>query len=282
MLPKRNLTLKTTKRTPFFSKNNIVENSMLRQRYSLLRIIRAIIWFFSSTSKRRRVRHELARISASLFGDYYVGDDYKMWREDVDFRDKFLELSPLSPFSEERKYTLREFARYTFDVPGEMAECGCYTGVSAWFMAQTCPNKNLYLFDSFEGLSSPELYDKPENGVQVWKKGDLQTTEDVLRKNLKMFPNIHILKGWIPARFPEVDGKNFSLVHIDVDLYQPTLDSLNFFYPRLKPGGVIVMDDYGYFTCPGAYKAANEFMADKKEHLLHLPTGQGVIIRSAT
>ncbi|MGB3221273.1 MAG: TylF/MycF/NovP-related O-methyltransferase [Desulforhopalus sp.] len=243
-------------------------------------MFRAIIWLFKSTSKRRRVRHELARLSAALFGDYYLGDDYKIWRGDKQFREKFFELSPLSPYSEERKYALREFARYTSGLSGEMAECGCYVGVSAWFMAQASPNKQLYLFDSFEGLSTPGKCDKPDDGVQVWEKGDLQTSEDILRNNLKEYSNIQILKGWIPTRFPEVNDTNFTLVHIDVDLYQPTLDSLNFFYERLTPGGVIVLDDYGYLTCPGAYKAANDFMVGKPEYLIHLPTGQGVIIRT--
>lgn len=256
-------------------------HSVISSRYSARRILRAISWLVKgSTSQRRRVRQELARLSAGLFGDYYLGDDYKMWREDRDFRNKFFQLSPQNPYSEERKYTLREFARYTATLPGVMAECGCYVGVSSWFMAQVSRQTDLYLFDSFEGLSKPEEFDQPRDGVQTWEKGDLRTTEDVLRQNLSEFSHVHVLKGWIPTRFPVVADKFFRLVHIDVDLYQPTLDSLAFFYPRLTPGGVIVLDDYGYLTCPGANKAANEYMTDKPEYLLHLPTGQGVIIRA--
>ena len=72
----------------------------------------------------------------------------------------------------------------------------------------------------------------------------------------------------------------FSFVHIDVDLYEPTHDSLSFFYERLVPGGIIVCDDYGSEACPGAYKACNDFIADKPEEIVHLTGGQGVIVKS--
>ena len=68
------------------------------------------------------------------------------------------------------------------------------------------------------------------------------------------------IKGGYPKDFIEVDNDEFIFVHIDVDLYQPTLDSLEFFYPRLHKGGVIVIDDYGYTQFPGAKKSVDEFL----------------------
>jgi hypothetical protein len=68
-------------------------------------------------------------------------------------------------------------------------------------------------------------------------------------------------------------------VHIDVDLYQPTLDSIRFFYPRLAPGGIILCDDYGYSSCPGAKGAFDEYMKDRPEKIIHAPTGQAFIIK---
>ena len=235
---------------------------------------------FGDRIQRRRVRQELAGIAAGLFGDFPISDDYKLWREDENFFVHFRRLSPDAPYSAERKYVLREFVRYIADLAGDLAECGCYVGVSAWFMASEAPNRELFLFDSFEGLSEPQPNDLPESATtRAWKLGDMATSEQLVRENLAGFDKVHIFKGWIPSRFHEISDRRFSLVHIDVDLYQPTLDSLAFFYPRLVPGGVIVMDDYGFLTCPGATKATDEYMADKQEYILHLPTGQGVIIR---
>lgn len=170
--------------------------------------------------------------------------------------------------------------RYTRNIPGDMAECGCYKGASAWFMAKEAPSIKLHLFDSFAGLSPPEGADITGNSLHsLWHKGALAANEEHVKNTLKDFSNIVIYKGWIPERFPEISHLKFRLVHIDVDLYQPTLDSLNFFYERLTSGGVIVLDDYGFLTCPGAYQAAQEFARERGEHILHLPTGQGVLIK---
>ena len=100
------------------------------------------------------------------------------------------------------------------------------------------------------------------------------------KKNLRMYEDrCRYYKGWIPARFAEVSDRKFSFVHIDVDLYQPTRDTLDFFYERVSPGGVIVCDDYGSVLCPGARKALDEFMSDKPESLFHIPTGQSLVVK---
>ncbi|ADJ29324.1 TylF/MycF/NovP-related O-methyltransferase [Nitrosococcus watsonii] len=238
-------------------------------------------WIIKGTpAQRRRVRQEFARISASAFGDFPISDDYKLWREDKVFLANFKRLSPQNFYSEDRKYTLREFCKFTQFIPGAMAECGCYQGASAWFMAASSPETPLYLFDSFAGLSQPQEIDRPlKNDHFEWSQGNLYAAEDRVREVLQEFSNIIIYKGWIPSRFEEVRNKKFRLVHIDVDLYQPTLDSLAFFYPRLNPGGVLVLDDYGSTVCHGAYSAVQEFMSNKPEYVISLTTGQGIIIK---
>ena len=146
-------------------------------------------------------------------------------------------------------------------------------------MAEANPDAPLHLFDSFEGLSQPDKSDMTSRkDKRTWEKGDLSTPEDTARQTLKDFLNIHFHKGWIPERFPDVAEEKFRLVHIDVDLYQPTMDSLLFFYPRMSHKGIIILDDYGSTICPGAHKAANEFMSDKPEYIIHLSTMQGIII----
>ena len=60
---------------------------------------------------------------------------------------------------------------------------------------------------------------------------------------------------------------------------QPTRDTLEFFYERVNPGGVIVCDDYGSVLCPGARKAMDELMDDKPESLFHIPTGQSLVVK---
>jgi O-methyltransferase len=79
-----------------------------------------------------------------------------------------------------------------------------------------------------------------------------------VKEALGAFPRIEFFPGWIPGAFPDEPGARYRFVHLDVDVYQPTRDSLDYFYPRLVPGGMIVCDDYGW---PGARKAIEEFRA---------------------
>src|SRR5262249_36211137 len=130
------------------------------------------------------------------------------------------------------------------------------------------------LFDSFEGVSEPVAIDGSH-----WRKGDLACPLDKARANLLPFNNISWHKGWIPDRFKDVEGRTFSFVHIDVDLYEPTRDSIRFFYPRVNPSGIVVCDDYGFESCPGATSAIDEFLADKPEKMISLPCGGGFLIK---
>lgn len=243
----------------------------------VLKGVRSLL--FGPGPLRRRTLLEFARISAKVFGGHYIGEDYKRWLNETNFTNRYKELSPHNYYSMDRKYALKEFARHTHNMPGAVAECGSYVGVSAWFIANEIDGADFFLFDSFEGLPDPSEKDLTPKGSHQWSKGDLAVTEDLLAENMKGFPNIHIMKGWIPERFTEVSDLQFKLVHIDVDLYEPTLESLIFFYDRMVPGGIIVLDDYGFENCPGTYTAANEFMSGHPENIIHLPTGQGIIIK---
>ena len=109
--------------------------------------------------------------------------------------------------------------------------------------------------------------------------GSFQAGLDHVRRALGEFPSIKFHKGWIPACFEGLPELKYRFVHIDVDLYEPTRDSLEYFYPRLHEGGVIVCDDYAHLQWPGARKALDEYCDPKGIPILRLTTGQGVIIR---
>jgi len=112
-----------------------------------------------------------------------------------------------------------------------------------------------------------------------WRGNDLSSDTSHAKQFLSRFNNVEFHDGWIPSRFSDVEDKNFSFVHIDVDLYQPTHDSIVFFYSRLSPGAIVVCDDYGFTTCPGATRAFDEFLSDKPEKMLALPDGGGFFIK---
>lgn len=119
------------------------------------------------------------------------------------------------------------------------------------------------------------------DGKTSWAKGDLAHPEDSLLETLSRYRSrIRIHKGWIPDKFKEVRNERFCLVHFDVDLYQPTRDSLEFFYDRVLSRGMIVCDDYGFRSCPGEKRAFDEFFAAKAESVLQLPSGQALVVKT--
>jgi len=174
----------------------------------------------------------------------------------------------------DRKYTLNQMLKLVAHLDGDIAECGAYKGVSAQLMCRALQKSiaKIHLFDSFEGLSEPDLLDG-----EYWQKGSLKVSEEQLHQTLAGFDNYEVYKGWIPERFDEVADRMFRFIHIDVDLYEPTFDSLSFFFPRLQPGGIILLDDHGFSSCPGAKKAADEFFSGKPEKIILLTTGQAFI-----
>lgn len=219
----------------------------------------------------------LARVAAHTCPSYVVTDYAKLWFEDDDFLAQYRRLVPGNDRSADRKYFLRSLLQLADGLPGDTAECGVYEGATSWFICDYFrgSGKAHHAFDSFEGLPEPTHPDG-----RYWQPGDLKTAEDRARATLTGF-KVNFYPGWIPERFAEVMNRQFCFVHIDVDLYQPTRDSLEFFYPRTAAGGVIVCDDYGSALCPGATRAMEEFMADRPEPIVRCPTGQAFIVRAS-
>lgn len=184
----------------------------------------------------------------------------------------------------DRHFNLYSLAKSLTSLSGDTAECGAYYGSSSFLIClanQGKQNHEHHIFDSFEGLSKPDVHDRMKNvKTPIWKEHDLAVSLETVQANLSVFDFVRYYQGWIPACFHEVADRHFSFVHIDVDLYQPTHDSLTFFYERMVPGGIILCDDYGFSTCPGATKAFDELLLDKPEKkVVHLSSGQGLIIK---
>ncbi|HEX8770075.1 MAG TPA: TylF/MycF/NovP-related O-methyltransferase, partial [Acidimicrobiales bacterium] len=177
----------------------------------------------------------------------------------------------------DKKWFLRELARSSRDVAGEIAECGSLRGASGYFIADATSGtaKQLHLFDSWEGLPRPSDADGTH-----WKAGDLTSGEAECLATLAPFgERVVTHRGWIPERFGDVEHLRFSLVHIDVDLYEPHRDAVQFFWPRLSEDGLMIFDDYGSSFCPGARRAIDEFFAPLGLDVIGAPTGQGFLFK---
>jgi len=172
------------------------------------------------------------------------------------------------------------------DVAGDVCEVGCYRGLSAYVIASTLRKMGkrvrFHLCDSFAGLSEFSTVDRSafHDMDQPEKRQKYICSLEVVQKNLQDFDFIEYHQGWIPEPFRALTDRQFCFVHIDVDLYQPTRESFEFFYPRLTPHGVMVFDDYGSVKFPGARQAIDECLGRVDDaFFLALPAGQAFLIK---
>jgi O-methyltransferase len=185
------------------------------------------------------------------------------------------ESATVQPF--EDFFNLFQSATKTRRLPGDIAELGVYRGGSAKLIASLKGEKRLHLFDTFEGM--PEV--RPDVD-RFHASGDfagdwLEST----KRYLKNFSNIFYYKGLFPDSAQEL-GKTptrFSLVHLDPDIYASTKAGLEFFYPRMVSGGIIIAHDYRNLACPGVRRAFDEFFAEKPEIVLELWKTQCLVVK---
>lgn len=154
-------------------------------------------------------------------------------------------------------------------IGGSFAEVGVYQGATSLFINRQCPDRTLYLFDTFEGFHHQDL----ENGGDDRFK---DTSIDAVRKLLGDSPVIHFRQGHFPETSIGLENEKFAFVMSDVDMYQPSLEVLRFFYPRLVRGGYFFMHDYNSPESEHAVsRAAHEFMMDKPELLVEISDYSG-------
>lgn len=153
---------------------------------------------------------------------------------------------------------------------GNIAELGVYQGDCASRMNKYFKNKKLYLFDTFEGYNQKDFSHK-DNEASVLGVGHLNNTSVELVMSKMPYPEqVIVKKGWFPQTTQGLDNEKFCLVNLDPDIYQVVLNGLEFFYPKMVKGGVIIIN--GYFSPhSGVKKATDEFIA--KFDLQLLPLG---------
>jgi hypothetical protein len=168
---------------------------------------------------------------------------------------------------------------------GHIAEVGVYKGGSAFLLCELIKNtkKNIYLFDTFEGLPEDTKKNKEFTPSKGWLANtNLEKVKKFLLKTNINSKKLKIIKGIFPSTLnKEIKKEKFSLVHLDTDLFQSTYDGLNFFYPRLIKYGCIISHDYSSFGCPGVKMAFDEFVSENRiEHkLLQISQSQVLLLK---
>lgn len=240
-----------------------------------------------ATDRHRKVncRHQIVDALARRWGFRLYNPSMEWIANEHDYRKAIAEFDESAWRISDRQFSMLSISLATSHLGGDTAECGVFRGATSHLICQSrknAPDHLHHCFDSFEGLSKPSDADTPTiSDAYAWKARDLACPLSEVKKNLAAFSDrTRFYPGWIPDRFSEVAERSFSLVHIDVDLAEPTTASLEFFYPRMKPYGILVCDDYGSTWCPGAKTACDEFVnRTPNVEVIHLTTGQGLIIK---
>jgi len=165
----------------------------------------------------------------------------------------------------------------THGVPGDVAECGVFRGGTLVPMTldtvQAGLDKTVFGFDSFEGFDESvrvdiELGGQPDHTRQVG--GFSNTSEDLVRRKLSWLgleSKSVLHKGYFETTLAQAADRSFSFVHLDCDLYESYRTCLEFFYPRLRPQGIVLFDEYEDPSWPGCTRAVDEFMASVPEQI---------------
>ena len=208
-------------------------------------------------------------------GKVFQGID-PIWDTDPDFEILFRHIASRVLMDRRRAYVLYNAARSVAGKDGDIAEMGVYRGGSAYLMlAATGDDKSFYGFDTFAGLPESDAARDP-----YWTAGDMSETSVADVAGFLGGGRAHLIEGLFPdslAKAPE--GLRFCLVHIDGDLYQTTLAALRHFYDRTVSGGIIMVNDYGFFSSLGVRAAVDEFFADCLEQPIYLPSGQCLVMK---
>jgi hypothetical protein len=142
-------------------------------------------------------------------------------------------------------------------IEGDIAELGVYRGNSAAILAFYARRyrRKLYLIDTFEGFDRGDLVGEDKSNKVEFADTSLDYVREVVGNE-----SVRFVQGRFPLSItPELNKSRFCLVHIDCDLYRPAKAGLEFFYPRLSPGGLLIVHDYANPYWVGIKRGVDEF-----------------------
>jgi O-methyltransferase len=176
-----------------------------------------------------------------------------------------------------RMWILTEMARGA-DGLGAFAEFGTNRGGCAYMMLATTQTSPLFMFDTFAGIPAENLTEEERAAGFAGSWAD--TSVEHVRQRLAEWPQrTRFCVGDVFQTLDETETGTLSLVHMDLNAAAATKRGLEYVHPRLRPGGVIVFDDYGFTGYEDQRAVVDEFFAGVPEVPVALPTGQALVVK---
>ena len=176
------------------------------------------------------------------------------------------QLTALRQVYDARLAVMRLLAQELDEVPGAVAELGVFQGAFAAELNRCLPDRPLYLFDTFEGFDARDVAAEQAAGYSRARVQDFsETSMERVRAALPHPEQAVFCKGYFPETIPD-KPLQFALVSLDPDLYEPVYAGLTYFYPRLSPGGALIIHDYNSTQFAGVAEAVRRYC---REHRLY-------------
>ena len=179
-----------------------------------------------------------------------------------------------------RAYNACYFFELALQKGGDLVECG----VNKAFLSMAAvtytdfekhPDRQLYLVDTYEGMVADLVTEKDAAAY----RRNYSDCYDFVVESFKGYDNVHVVKGIVPEVLPEVKAEHIAYLSLDMNCAPPEEAALDYFWPHMMSGGVILLDDYGYSGYENQRVVHNAFAAKHGIKVLSLPTGQGLIIK---
>lgn len=180
-------------------------------------------------------------------------------------------------------------AEQSLMVEGDFVECGVYTGVISgaicnWLEFEKLENRRFWLLDTFDGLPEEQLSES-ERALNIFNYNCEYRRNEVYEQvceKFSRFQNVKIIKGDVEETMPQVAAQQVAYLSIDMNMTKPEIAAVRYFWPKLAPGGIIVLDDYNQTLHFHQKNAMDEFARSQGITILGLPTGQGILIKPAS
>jgi O-methyltransferase len=239
----------------------------------------------SSRWWRLHPRFAIRRLRARNDGRTQIDEEPHAFPFDFDEADKELyrRVGPYTMTTPPRVYALVRAVEYVVarGVPGAIVECGVWRGGSMMAAALTLlrlgvADRELYLYDTFAGMPPPTEADTTRSGVRaadllaendedshIWAVASLSDVRAAVLSTQYPERRIHFVEGLVEDTLPATAPGEIAILRLDTDWYRSTKHELEQLYPRLAPGGVLILDDYGHWQ--GARRAVDEYF--EEEHI---------------
>lgn len=158
-------------------------------------------------------------------------------------------------------------------VAGSIAELGCFQGDLSWQLNALMPDRKLYLFDTFKGYDPRDLKKEEEIGGTKTEAYDFKDVKkELVMARMPHKDQVILKEGWFPETAVDLENETFALAVLDAGLYQPTFAGMEYFFPRMSRGGVILVRNYESTRYIGVRRAMDD-LEKKYGAFLILPVG---------